>query len=303
MMFGFRDEFTYFECTNCGCVQIQEVPENLGKYYPDDYYSFHVQGSLLWRWLDRRRSRYSYDGTGLVGWMMAGLTGKNEAVESVARARIPLDAAILDVGSGNGTLLRILHRLGFTNLAGADPFLPADTTMPEGIPLAKKDLSQMHGTFDVLMLHHSFEHMTEPAATLVQAARLLRPGGTLIIRTPIAGSYAWKHYGVNWVQLDPPRHIFLPTERGMRFLAERAGLRVTEVVHESSEFQFRASEQYLRDIPLTDPRSYLRNAFKSHFPSRELRAYRARARQLNRRGEGDSACFYLQADSSMKPGA
>ena len=40
VMFDFRDEFTYFECSKCGCLQITEIPRNMGKYYPSNYYSF-----------------------------------------------------------------------------------------------------------------------------------------------------------------------------------------------------------------------------------------------------------------------
>lgn len=32
MMFGFRDEFTYFECSKCGCLQIGEIPKNMELY-------------------------------------------------------------------------------------------------------------------------------------------------------------------------------------------------------------------------------------------------------------------------------
>ena len=39
MMFGTRDSFTYLECSNCGCLQIKQVPDDLSKYYPDNYYS------------------------------------------------------------------------------------------------------------------------------------------------------------------------------------------------------------------------------------------------------------------------
>jgi len=34
MMFGFRDEFNYFQCNNCQCLQIESFPENISKYYP-----------------------------------------------------------------------------------------------------------------------------------------------------------------------------------------------------------------------------------------------------------------------------
>src|SRR5882757_7251102 len=40
MMFGLRDEFEYFECSSCGCVQISEIPTNMEPYYPTKYYSF-----------------------------------------------------------------------------------------------------------------------------------------------------------------------------------------------------------------------------------------------------------------------
>lgn len=41
MMFGFRDEFAYFECSKCDCLQITEIPKNIGKHYPTNYYSFN----------------------------------------------------------------------------------------------------------------------------------------------------------------------------------------------------------------------------------------------------------------------
>jgi hypothetical protein len=40
MMFGFRDEFEYFQCSACFCLQIKNIPGSLEKYYPKNYYSF-----------------------------------------------------------------------------------------------------------------------------------------------------------------------------------------------------------------------------------------------------------------------
>ena len=35
--------FTYMECGNCGCMELQNTPANLGKYYPNEgYYSFNL---------------------------------------------------------------------------------------------------------------------------------------------------------------------------------------------------------------------------------------------------------------------
>lgn len=37
MQQGFREEFEYIECSNCGCLFIKEIPENIDKYYDIDY--------------------------------------------------------------------------------------------------------------------------------------------------------------------------------------------------------------------------------------------------------------------------
>ena len=292
MMFGFRDQFTYFECSKCECVQISECPADLGKYYPPNYYSFQKAGALKSA-LKRRWAHYSYTGRGLIGPAMSMVLGKNQGIESVKRAGISKDAAILDVGCGSGDLLLLLHSLGFKNLTGADPFLSNDIIYENGIKIWKKKFSDISQKFDAIMLHHSFEHVVNPVEIATHAAQLLNPGGLLIVRVPIAGSYAWKTYGANWVQLDAPRHIFLPAVKSMKVLAERTGLTLGEVIHESNEFQFWGSEQYLRDIPLHDPRS-LALLSKQALAHRQMRKYRARAVELNAKGEGDSACFYLR---------
>jgi hypothetical protein len=40
MMFGMRDVFQYLECGACGCLQLLNIPKDMGKYYPEQYYSF-----------------------------------------------------------------------------------------------------------------------------------------------------------------------------------------------------------------------------------------------------------------------
>ena len=43
MQLGLRKMFTYMECGNCGCMQLVDIPEDLGKYYPNEgYYSFNL---------------------------------------------------------------------------------------------------------------------------------------------------------------------------------------------------------------------------------------------------------------------
>ena len=41
----------------------------------------------------------------------------------------------------------------------------------------RKPLEELDGSFDVIMLHHSFEHMPDPVSTLRALKRLCAPGG------------------------------------------------------------------------------------------------------------------------------
>jgi hypothetical protein len=137
--------------------------------------------------------------------------------------------------------------------------------------------------------------MKDPLEVLKQVRSLLAPGGQLIISTPIAASFAWREYGVDWVQLDAPRHLFIPSVKGLEILARQSGMRVKEVVYNSTEFQFWGSEQYRIGIPLTDKRSYWRSPAGSSFTPEQIASFRQRADELNRTADGDTASFYVEA--------
>jgi SAM-dependent methyltransferase len=202
-------------------------------------------------------------------------------------------AGICDVGCGSGDTLLDLKDQGFTRLTGADAFIEA-STVREGIPIHKASPAAVPATYDFVMLNHSFEHMPEPAATLKSLRRLVRPGGTLMLRLPVAGCAAWRIYGTDWVALDAPRHLHLPSVGGLRELAAKSGLDLYEVVYESNAMQFWRSEQYRADIPLFDPRSHEVNPSGSMFSQSQIAAWEEQARQLNADRDGDVAALFFR---------
>jgi hypothetical protein len=135
--------------------------------------------------------------------------------------------------------------------------------------------------------------MSNPLETIENLYRILKPDRYVLIRTPIASSYAWKKYGADWVQLDAPRHLFLHTIKSMQIMAHKVGFEINDIIFDSTEFQFLGSEQYIRDIPLIDERSYKSKSNETLFSEEEIRHYKAKATELNKNGEGDQACFYL----------
>lgn len=303
MMFGTRAQFKYFECAGCGTVQIAEIPANLACYYPEDYYSLNavkkpeVRGLRLL--LKKIRADYLLTGRGLLGGMLVKKFGYWERYDWLRAAGVQRNEAILDIGCGSGETLLRLRDDGFGHLTGADPFISAPLEYPgcgrEPVKILKCAAPELTGLYDVVLMDHSFEHVPNPAEVLAAVARLLRPGGRAIIGIPVA-AWAWRHYRADWVQLDPPRHLFLFSVQSFGRLAKEAGLQVSRTVFDSGAFQFTGSELYRRDIPLTrvapdGTRAFIDGA--DYFSAEELRDYSARAKQLNASGDGDRACFVL----------
>jgi 2-polyprenyl-3-methyl-5-hydroxy-6-metoxy-1,4-benzoquinol methylase len=309
-MFGYREQFQYSECARCGCVQLQQVPDDLARYYPPHYHSRRLEGAkekALKRFLKRQRARYCLNGTNVLGALVAMTCGRARShifgdpdhYTWLRRCKADFSSQILDVGCGMGKLLHCMSRDGFTDLMGVDPYIPDDLCYADRVKIIRGDIYQLDRQFDLIMLHHVFEHMAEPLRALKQLRRLLKPNRYLVIRTPVASSFAYRKYGANWAQLDPPRHLYVHTVKSMELLAQKTQLQISEVAFDSTEFQFLASEQYVRDIPLLDPRSFLINPAASIFSDEERAFYREQAQALNLAHDGDSACFYLFRPSGM----
>ncbi|MGC9941903.1 MAG: class I SAM-dependent methyltransferase, partial [Verrucomicrobiota bacterium] len=288
MMFGTRDVFHYAECSKCKALQITDPPDNLNDYYPSNYYSFDVlYVGRLRRYLRGQRLRNALGCGGNVGWFLSKVFGLQRRSEWKSMVKIGYDDRILDVGCGNGQLLAELHEAGFKGIAGLDPY-SAEQRTRQGFSIHRCQLNEWKEEQDLVMMHHSFEHMSEPTSVLKDLRRILKPGGSILIRTPVANCLAWRSYGPHWVQLDAPRHLFIPSIDGMKRLAENAGLSVIDIQFDSTEFQFWGSELYQRDIPLTGARK------EKYFSRAQLSNFQKQAEALNRKNDGDSACFLLK---------
>lgn len=297
MMLGLREVFQYLECQACGCLQLVEPPEDMGRYYPPDYTAFggneRSRSSIFQAMRHAVRKRRNQAFFKPRGWLDRVLINRYDYLQLKAFARIGVNrrACILDVGCGSGVLLADLKELGYESLLGVDRFIPQSIDDQNRVRIVKGELQDLKGTsWDAIMFHHSFEHMPDPAKVLRLTADLLRAGGRCLIRIPVLG-WAWRHYGVNWVQIDAPRHLFLHTDKSFRLIAHEAGLEVHKVSYDSNEFQFWVSELYSRNVDLasvdvTRPQTV--------FSKSEMQNFRLQARRLNAEGRGDAAVFDLR---------
>jgi SAM-dependent methyltransferase len=297
MMFGSREPFVYLRCGGCGSASIGSVPGDLGRHYPPDYLSFgspHPSGRFG-RLLKRARARHRLESRDPLGAILLLVAGDVPYLEWCRRAGVSRHHRILDVGSGEGHLIVGMAGAGFRDLTGVDPYLPANRSPLPGVRLIRGELGDLDERFDLVMLHHSLEHMADPVDAMGHVRRLLNPGGAVIVRLPLIGGFAERTYGEHWVQWDAPRHLFVPSRRGMELAARRAGLAVESVVYDSTGLQFWGSELYRRGIPLTERHLHVPAGRGSVFTRAELRGFERRAAELNASGDGDQACFFLRA--------
>lgn len=285
-MYRTGEVFTYRECSGCGSLQIAAVPADLGQYYdPGKYYSFATRAQRPKSWRD---SPAAHAGIRLnTELFLRTGKGKRFGIDFARHSGMRPHHRILDIGCGAGDNLRSLHKSRFRHLAGADPFLEEETTLGPDVPLLKRFHADLVGEYDWVMMHHAFEHVPDPRATLQSALRLLAPKGRVLIRMPIMGQEAWHRYGVNWVQIDPPRHLAVYTLDAVHRLAAEEGFEVTDIYFDSKAFQFWGSELAVRKLPFATDGS------TGVFSESQMLAWSREAEELNRRNAGDQAGIIL----------
>ncbi len=252
MMQGTKDEFVYFVCDKCQCLQIADIPENLEDYYGSDYYSFQLP--------------------------------ENPDVEFPTP--VTHNEKILDVGCGAGIWLFHMAMNGWGNLYGCDPFLERARHYGDRVTIRKCSIHEMEGegTFDYIRMSDSFEHMTDPLEVLKSVCRLLKPEGELQISIPSYPNIAFDRYGTHWYQLDAPRHIFLHSRKSLEVLSKASGLAISEIIYDSNNDQFVRSFLYQRGIPYFEQKDEL---VRQYFSDYELRKLQEEAEEWNKKGRGD----------------
>jgi SAM-dependent methyltransferase len=306
MMFGLREEFRYQECADCGCLQLLDVPLDLRRYYPANYLSFgdadaargRAQSSIP-RWVSRLRNSGQILQRPVLGTLLARLRPRDDYNDLSRMFRnvpgLTLYSRVLDVGCGSGSLLFRLAEAGFTNLWGVDPFLDDGVDIDGCGQILVAEMSSLTGlTFDLIMLHHSLEHMVDQRAALKEIGRLLSPQGTCIIRIPVAGSDPWKRYGADWAELDAPRHICLHSPRSLKAIAQAAGLRIAHVEYDGNSLGYWLSELYRRGVSFVDPKAKRYRTSDEFFSVAERAGFDAIAAQANAAGTSGRAAFYLR---------
>ena len=214
-----QETFTIQHCASCGLLLTNPRPDaaSIGRYYESAAYVSHNSGAAgLVNTLYRAVRSYTLrQKVALIKRLNGGQTGR-----------------LLDYGCGTGHFLGQAHRAGW-QVAGLEPNAPAraEASARVGAPvLEPAALAGLPtGSFDVITLWHVLEHVHALQGTLAQLARVLAPGGTLLIAVPNPDSLDAQHYRADWAAYDVPRHLYHFVPATMRRLLAGHGLAVTEM--------------------------------------------------------------------------
>lgn len=99
---------------------------------------------------------------------------------------LPPDAAVLDLGCGNGEFLTAVREVGMRGVGWDMSEAALQLAKSRGVEVLAGDLDSVvpPASFDLVTMWDVIEHVPAPADLLRTAARALRPGGRVLVKTP-----------------------------------------------------------------------------------------------------------------------
>ena len=213
------------ECRGCGHVfqNPQLTPAGLDYYYAD-----------------------FYEGIGEETWELVfagGMKHNGNRLDAIDRVATP--ARWLDVGAGHGHFcLAARQRFPEVRFEGVD----MSETVREAQRRGRVDVAhvglfielaeELPRTYDVVSMHHYLEHTLDPKPELAAAAKVLAPGGHLMIEVPDPATPWARRLGRFWYYWVQPQHLhFVRCEELVQHL-ETEGFEVVQVARAEATLGF-----------------------------------------------------------------
>lgn len=182
-------------CADCGLGVIDDPPASTEAFYRDGYYSQP----------DPDKPGYqNYAFTAEHGLLWAGL---------LVQALAPSGGRILDVGCADGFLLRRLS--GSYECFGIEAnTAAAEQAAAAGISIIARDIDDPRvtsgacGTFDVITLIATLEHVPDFSGAFATSLQRLVPAGVLLFEVPLISAH---RDNTNWFH-SSYEHIYYPTQ-------------------------------------------------------------------------------------------
>jgi 2-polyprenyl-3-methyl-5-hydroxy-6-metoxy-1,4-benzoquinol methylase len=263
-----KEHFTIQQCNSCGFRFVNPRPgkTEIGRYYQSEDYISHGA--------EKR------DLTSRI-YKLARVFSIRNKYRIVAKYCMP--GKILDIGCGTGEFLGYCRTKGF-DVTGVEPNEKArlfaqsqnGLTVTEQLNLSGEN----PGSFSCITMWHVLEHVHDLDETLDSIKKLLAPEGTFIVAVPNSNSWDASKFKSFWAAYDVPRHLYHFTEKSLKELAARKGLKLVKTIPQKLDAYYVSmlSEKYLHGK--TNYFKFLINGFLSN-------------RKAKKGGKGHSSIIFI----------
>jgi SAM-dependent methyltransferase len=186
--------FTMWRCAGCGSVHCAEDAD-LPMYYAD--YPLKAQKLTF-----------------------SEKVGYGNRMRLLERQGIRRNSRILDYGCGAGLFVKFLQEKGFENVSGYDAFVPEYSVQ-----------YRLDESYDAVVSYDVIEHADDTRDFMASLARLVRPGGLLVIGTPNADNVPLER--TKDPSLHPPYHRHILSEKVLLALGREQNLEPEHIYRRS----------------------------------------------------------------------
>lgn len=293
MLQGTRDLFDYIECYRCHCLQLVTPPEDMSGYYNNSTYgSFRKEeSSSIKSFVRRVRNRYAICGKGGVLGKMLNYYAPLPIDFRIVGKYATTQSSILDVGCGRGNYVNDLQEIGYENAEGIDPFINKDILHKSGAKVRKLSIAKVERKYDVVLSHHSLEHVPEPLEMLKGIRNCLKDDGVAILTVPVAEDL-YRMFNAHCYLIQAPQHFFLFSLRSIQLLANQADLKIEKTIREieTNYDWYKFSYLWSRDIATSE----INHDIDKHIPREKLLEFQQFILEGRQKGAGDNVIFILR---------
>ncbi len=203
-----KNSFNLWRCRDCSLIFVFPLPDPKN-IYSADYFSSAKNG---FGYVD-----YDQDKLPMIPTFKKYLAWLKQLA--------PDQGQLLDLGAATGFFVKLAKADGWSSTGVEISDYAAAMGRERGLKIMTgvlTDLSLPPDYYEAVTMLDVLEHLTDPAQTIEEVKKIIKPGGLLLINTPDAGSLIAKILGKYWHLLVPPEHLHYFSQSNLiKFLASR----------------------------------------------------------------------------------
>jgi ubiquinone/menaquinone biosynthesis C-methylase UbiE len=151
----------------------------------------------------------------------------------------PVNIRFLDIGASSGYMVEAARNIGMDAIGVEPSASGVAAAMKRGISLLQASAEKLpfpDNHFDVVHSHHVFEHVADPKVSAVEAFRVLKPGGLILIEVPnqfdtirFRRDLLFRRVSQRKRNMRSIHHLSFFSKRSLRYLLASSGFRQVKV--------------------------------------------------------------------------